>query len=250
VLRERIKREVEQQSKVESAAELRARIETLQNAHAEQVAALNAKIAEADQYAREFDDLSSQYKQEAERYSNENRSLQFQNDALRAAIETKTGTSADANITIPDNYEDMQDWVEENLAGRLVLHPRAAQGIKKAVYQDVGLAYQCLLLLASEYRDMRLAYKDNAKNLWEDGLKRLELRFGGSISKERAGEQGETYFVRHPLGTNQRQFLEFHLRKGSTKNDQMCLGVYFFWDEDTSQVVVGWLPSHLETRAS
>lgn len=250
VLRERIKRDVEQQSKVESAAELRARIEALENAHAEQVAALNAKIAEADQYVKEFDDLSSQYKQEAERFASENRSLQSQNDTLRAAIETKTGTSADATIEIPDNYDDMPDWVKENLAGRLVLHPRAAQGIKKAVYQDVGLVYQCLLLLAREYRDMRLAYKDNAKKLWEDAARRLELRFGGSITKERAGEQGDTYFVRYPLGTNQRQFLEFHLRKGTTKNDQMCLGVYFFWDEDNSQVVVGWLPSHLETRAS
>lgn len=250
VLRERIKREVEQQSKVENAAELRARIEALQGAHAEQVAALNAKIVEAEQYAREFYDLSSQYRQEVERYANENRSLQFQNDALRAAIETKIGSSADASIAIPDSYDDIPDWVEKNLAGRLLLHPRAAQGIKKAVYKEIGLVYQCLLLLAREYRDMRLAYKENAKKLWEDGLKRLGLRFGGSITRERAGEHGETYFVRYPLSTNQRQFLEFHLRKGTTKNDQMCLGIYFFWDEDTSQVIVGWLPSHLETRAS
>ena len=25
---------------------------------------------------------------------------------------------------------------------------------------------------------------------------------------------------------------------------------YFFWDEDTNQVVVGWLPSHLSNRIS
>ena len=250
VLRERIKREVEQQSKVESAAELRARIEALQTAHEEEVAALKAKIDEATKDVAEFDDLATQYKQEAERIASENRSLQSQNDTLRAAIEAKTGVSADAGIVIPDSYDDLPDWVEANLAGRLVLHPRAVQGIKKAVYQDVRLVYQALLLLAGEYRDMRLAYKENAKQLWEEGMKRLELRFGGSITRERAGEQGETYFVRYPFGTNQRQFLEFHLRKGKTKNDQVCLGVYFFWDEDTSQVVVGWLPSHLETRAS
>jgi len=66
----------------------------------------------------------------------------------------------------------------------------------------------------------------------------------------RAGEQGKTYFVRFPTHTDTPRFLEFHLRKGATKDVRYCLAIYFFWDEDTQQVIVGWLPSHLETRAT
>jgi len=152
-------------------------------------------------------------------------------------------------LKIPDNYDDMSDWVEEQLAGRLILHPRANQGIKKATYLNVSAVYDCLILLAHEYRNMRLGHHD-AKEAWDKGLARLELRNGASVTKARAGEQGETYYVRYPLGSNQRRFLELHLSKGSAKDDQHCLRIYFFWDEDTSQVVVGWLPSHLDTRAT
>jgi hypothetical protein len=69
-----------------------------------------------------------------------------------------------------------------------------------------------------------------------------------SISQERAGEQGEEYFVRYPTSSSPRRFLEWHLRKGSNKDARYCLGIYFFWDDDTAQVIVGWLPSHLDNR--
>jgi hypothetical protein len=143
----------------------------------------------------------------------------------------------------------MPDWAEEHFTGRLILHPRALKGIKNATYEDVGMVYKCLQLLAEAYRNMRLG-NDAAKKAWEDGINSLALRFGGSMTRERAGEHGDTYFVQYPLGTNRRQFLEFHLRKGSTKDNRYCLGIYFFWDEETERVVVGWLPSHLDTRAT
>lgn len=41
------------------------------------------------------------------------------------------------------------------------------------------------------------------------------------------------------------------LRGGSsTKDNRYCLRIYFFWDDSRQKVVVGHLPSHLETRAS
>lgn len=249
IARKRLQAELQKHSQVDALAELRSRLDILQGAHHEEVAALKAKIAEAQSDAKEYDDLASQYKKATEQSERDNQNLRHRNDALRAALEAKTGSSADAELDIPDNYGDMPDWVEKRLAGRLAFHPRAVQGIKKARYGDVALVYQCLLLLANEYRDMRMGHS-GAKKAWEVGLQRHELRFGGSITKDRAGEQGETYFVRYPIGSSQRQFLEFHLRRGSTKDDRYCLGIYFFWDKATSQVVVGWLPNHLDTRAT
>jgi hypothetical protein len=42
----------------------------------------------------------------------------------------------------------------------------------------------------------------------------LGLRLDKSISKQRAGERGDEYFVRFPTASSPKRFLEWHLRKG------------------------------------
>ena len=40
-----------------------------------------------------------------------------------------------------------------------------------------------------------------------------------------------------------------HLKSGgNTRDPTRCLRIYFFWDDDEQQVVVGSLPGHLENR--
>jgi hypothetical protein len=152
-------------------------------------------------------------------------------------------------MLIPDNYEIMPEWVEQYLSGRLVLHSRVKRNLKTSVYEDVHLVYEALLLLAVSYRNMRLG-EPESREMWEFGLIRLGLDCDRSISKVRAGQEGDDYYVKYPLGQDQNRFLEFHLRKGTTRDARYCLRIYFFWDEDEKQVVVGWLPSHLDTRST
>jgi hypothetical protein len=77
----------------------------------------------------------------------------------------------------------------------------------------------------------------------------LQLKDGGSIDPGRAGEHGSTYFVNYPIGSLTTRFLENHLRcGGNTRDPKRCLAIYYFWDDDSQQVVVGWLPGHLENR--
>jgi len=76
------------------------------------------------------------------------------------------------------------------------------------------------------------------------------MNFSGTIDKCRAGQEGEDYYVTYPVGSMQRAFLQFHIVKGTAHEDRFCMRIYFFWDEDTNQVVVGWLPSHLSNRIS
>ncbi len=40
------------------------------------------------------------------------------------------------------------------------------------------------------------------------------------------------------------------LKKGISREARYCFRLYFCYDEETQQVVVGWLPSHLDTRAT
>jgi hypothetical protein len=91
---------------------------------------------------------------------------------------------------------------------------------------------------------------EGASVAFADRLKALTLGNGQSITKEGAGKEGDTYFVNYPIGTSQTRFLDMHLKKGATMDDRYSLRIYFFWDEQEQQVVVGWLPSHLETRVT
>lgn len=211
-----------------------------------EIEALKSKITalEADCEAFNNDAIAAQNERDIR--LEDARRLRILNDALRAAVTAKTGVAVDTGTPIPSSYDEMEEWVGRYLAGRLVLHPRALQGIKRARFDDVELAYKALLLLGNEYRDMRKGLLDQSK--FQESMQELGLRCSGSISVSRAGEQGETYFVRWPIGSDTRAFLELHLRKGIDKDERLTLATYFFWDEDSQQVVVGWLPSHLENR--
>lgn len=223
----------------EKCLECKSRFET-------QIDAFRNAIDEARSEAEQWSDESVRAVREREEHERENVALRRQVEALRANLEAKTGKPPDEEIAIPETYDDLQEWVAENLAGRLVLHPRAVRGLKDALYEDVPLVYHGLLLLANEYRDMRTGRTDRAP--FDAKARELQLDLAGSIDKSRAGEQGDTYFLKYPQGSSKKEFMDFHLRKGTAKNDRYCLAIYFFWHDDSRQVVVGWLPSHLQNR--
>lgn len=213
----------------------------------EEITGLKEKVSELQGEIAEYCQISDQAEKDRDQYKEENRQLRYQVDWLRQALSERTGGKSETEIEIPDNYEDLEHWVAQHLVGRLVLHSRSLRGLKHACFEDVPLVYRSLLLLANEYRNQCLG-RDGAKAAFEKKLADDGLRIDRSISKERAGEQGDEYFVRFPTSASPKRFLEWHLRKGTTKDDRYCMGIYFFWDEDTSQVVVGWLPSHLDNR--
>ena len=77
------------------------------------------------------------------------------------------------------------------------------------------------------------------------GARPLHLSEEPTGSETRAGEQGDEYYVKYG---GRRVFLDRHLKKGQAREPRHCFRLYFFWDDDSEQVVVGWLPSHLDSR--
>lgn len=105
-----------------------------------------------------------------------------------------------------------------------------------------------MLILAKEYRDSRMGVgTDEAfrKALADNGMD-----FSGSIDRSRAGQDEEAYYVKYSVGTAKRAFLQYHIAKGMAHEDRFCMRIYFFRDDETGQVVIGWLPSHLSNRSS
>ena len=85
------------------------------------------------------------------------------------------------------------------------------------------------------------------KTAYDEACATLELSDTESISRTRAGEQGKTYFIR--VG-NHEVFLDRHLKKSTNREPRYGFRLYFAWDDKTQQVLVGWLPSHLQNRMS
>ncbi len=211
-------------------------------------AALEARQA-AEAQARESLDLAVQEENariaaETERDQEKARALainarvQALENRLRAfAVDTTTSAK-------PTTYDEIPNWLQTEFAGRIRLHSRALRGLKDAEYEDIGLVCELLALLATAYVDSKRGV-DNAWQIFDFGIRNRGVDMSKSISAERAGEQGDLYFVKN---RNRNEFLEWHLKKGASRNPKRDLRIYFFWDEEDAELVVGYLPGHLDNR--
>ncbi|EJK82081.1 hypothetical protein [Rhizobium sp. AP16] len=145
----------------------------------------------------------------------------------------------------PISYSEIPQWVERNFPGKLILHARVHRGLKSAVYQEIATVCDTLKLLANEYRQVFLG--EMRKEEFTLLLNERHLDISGSISESRASEYGDEYFVEW---NGRREFLHGHVSKGNSRDEKYCMRIYFFWNALDSQIVVGWLPSHLKNRLS
>lgn len=147
----------------------------------------------------------------------------------------------------PTSLEELQPWAEKELSGSVFLHSRAFVGVKKAEFEDIPLIYETLLLLRDYYVPMRREGGLNRKEEFDTRCRELGLEESATFGGAGWGEQGEEYKIQFG---GRKRLLDRHLKKGSAREPRHCFRLYFFWDDDGEQVVVGWLPSHLTTRGS
>jgi hypothetical protein len=156
--------------------------------------------------------------------------------ALVQRLEAQAG-SAVMQPTYPDALEELDEWTQATFPGRLVLLNRAARAAKKSPFNEPELVYRCLDRLAREYVDARRGGSP-VDTLFDD----LGVSLERTGDPNRLSQWKEKYFVPH-RGSS--RFLESHLKRGSDHNEANTLRIYFFYDEDDEQVIVGHLPSHL-----
>ena len=150
---------------------------------------------------------------------------------------------------IPDNLDEFRTWVDRELAGEVVLHSRAYRGIDKSEYEDPRLIYSVLLLLRDHYVPMRRHGGPQRRSSYDARCADLGIKETLTISNTREGEQDSNLYRVAWGSDGSKRKLDRHLKKGSEhNNDRTCFRLYFFWDDEGQQVVVGWLPSHLRTR--
>jgi hypothetical protein len=152
-----------------------------------------------------------------------------------------------AALEVPSTFDGLKEWADRHLAGSVVIANRALRGAKESEYEDPSLAYRALLALRDHYVPMRRVGGDELSTAYAYALRELGVEDERSISESRLGEQGEDYVIQY---NGKKRELERHLRKGNSREPRHCFRLYFFWDNEGEQAVVGWLTSHLETRQS
>ena len=179
-----------------------------------------------------------------EQIESESSGLRARVSHLLRALEAK-GTAEE--IPIPESFDSLDDWCRTYLPGNIVVLPRALRAAKKADFQEPAIAYKALLLLRNEFVELRCSGGSDAIRAWHDGLASLGLEDRPTFSSTRAGEEGEEYKI---LWGRRKRLLDRHLKGNSCREDRYCFRLYYFWDEESHQVVVGSFPSHLSTRVS
>lgn len=211
-------------------------------------AALAAKRA-ADDQSKEALALAvqeEQLRQEAEAERDQERSRAAAMSARIRSLEERLKASSNKTLTLPTKYEQFPEWIEAEFAGRIQLAPRALQGLKIAEYEDIPLVCKMIRALAEPYVDSKRSIA-NAWDQFQQELQDTGVEISKSISNSRAGEQGDEYFIKY---RGQRVFLEWHLKKGTSRDPRRDLRIYFFWDEADEEVVIGYLTGHLNNRLS
>lgn len=230
----------------------------------ERAKATNASIEERLELAEaQIVDLQSEREEMEETFEGVLKSVEQERDEAQAKAEIATqrarnlrtrvemleealsSGSSPKEPKIPSDLNDFEEWCDKHLAGFVEVLPRAKHAAKKSKYEDPSFLYKALLLLRDYYVPMRRFGGPAKVKAFKQACSDLNLEETQTFAGTRHGEHGDTYFVRY---IGQSHLLNRHLKKGNTHDVRRCFRLYFFWDEDSEQAVVGWLPSHLDTR--
>lgn len=192
---------------------------------------------ELDTAKKEIDALKAELKTER----NIRRKLENHNEILLAYLTTK-----EKSVDAVDNCRKIPEWVENNFSGKIIILNRAKDRLKDAEPKIIPLILDAFKVLET-YWNMR--NKLIPQTEFQKLLDEFHFVKEPTISDNRAGEQGDAYYVRDDNGKLKK--LDWHLKRGCDRDKQEhFLRVYFYWDKARNLVVVGDMLKHLKTRQS
>lgn len=213
---------------------------------------------ELSEKQREITDLESLLvEEETRRQAAEERrdELESTNQFLRhRVVELETAEASElptrSSTELPSELAGVGEWAEKALSGRVRITGRAQRDAKVGRFADVTLVYECLSYLGREFWTLKTVGGKAALDANDKRLQELGIHNEPSGAEHLLKEQGDTFLVQ--WGPNGRKrLLNMHLKNGgNTRDPSRCLRIYYFWDDDSQQVVVGSLPGHLDTRAT
>jgi len=156
----------------------------------------------------------------------------------------------EVKLSYPKSYNDIPLWVEKNFCGKIKMLSRATRDLGNAKFEKLDLVCEAIKLLANEYRNMRINAdeNDNSKELFDEKLNSLNLEFGKTANVQAKYACYDDYNPVYPEGSKTKRLLDKHLKYGVSMEKRYCMRIYFFYDKERDEVIVGYLPGHLPTR--
>lgn len=162
------------------------------------------------------------------------------------ALQQRVNESSDRlEVLIPGTLDSFEDWCHDDLAGTVEVSNRAFHGVRKSNYYDPQFIYRVLLLLRDYYVPMRVEGIPERRKAYETALQELELE--DSLTGDGIKYAPDLYSIQYG---DSRRALDRHLKGRNSRDRRYGFRLYFFWDDEGQVAVVGWLPSHLDNRAS
>lgn len=240
-----------QQIKLIAASTAREAARKAGKSDAELLAYADGEIAAATKRAMEAEELLSVAEDERDealalvreqtaRYM----ALQHRLDILNSQSRTVGGATQE----LPDTLEDIEAWAKDHLSGAVELHERAIKAARESEFHDPEYVYKVLLMLRDHYVPMRRIGGTELLNAFKNAAMQLRLVDTKCFSqKNKAKNFGGEYFVKYNGVSRE---LDWHLKGSDARNDQRGFRLYYFWDDETSRVIVGYLPGHLTNDLS
>lgn len=215
---------------------------------AELLALADAEIAAARKEARDNLELLEEAEREREDAISRAREIQASYAAIQQRVQHLQERLLAVDKTppaLPTMLDDLESWAREHLSGYIEIHERALKAASRSDFENVKLVFDTLILMRDHYVPMRRQGGNDLKTTFEQKLAALGLENTKCFTqKNKAKSFGDEYFVKYQ---GERRELDWHLKGNSSRDGRHSFRLYYFWDDDTSRVVVGYLPGHLET---
>lgn len=212
----------------------------------EEIVALEDALKAATEESRISFDLSVDAENQVEQTNDILRQLKGRYRALQARVEDlqyKLVEGQGKEEEAPVGFDQIQHWAERNLSGSVELHDRAVKSLISSGYQNTGLVYDSLKMLRDFYVPMRRSGGNDLVESFRTRLAELGLENTKCFKQEnKAKNFGGDYFVRYQ---GEERELNFHLKGPNSRDGRYGFRLYYFWDAESSCVVVGDMPRHL-----
>lgn len=221
------------------------RIKRLEAIRIEQDSALEAYRTENRQLGEQSKQLQSELqttRRERDEALEEARQLRYQINN-QWADETISGSDQDESY-YPDNWDELELWVDEYGEGKLILHEKALKAVKSSPFRDIPFAYKALEYLVRYFVPMKQrAPGDDAPFQAEiNALKDLGLErepVGEALNNHRYKQSYRRLYEGKTI------WLDNHLKWGGGFDPATLFRLYFHYDEAGGKVIVGHLTTHL-----
>lgn len=219
-----------------------------ESSDAELLALAEEEIAAARRETSETMELLAEAEREREEAHSRVRATQASYLALQARVEALQKRlhemEGKPRSDYPDSLDELEHWAVGNMSGSVELTARALKAVRESGFQSPNLVYEALLLMRDYYVPMRRQGGAELVQNFETRLAELGLDNSKCFSQpNKAQKFGGEYFVKYQ---GEKRELDWHLKGSSSRDGRLGFRLYYFWDTETSRVIVGYLPGHLK----